>query len=54
MIYSKFLILLNTKDIIRKFNPNVHGFSTGTGKNTASNAVFNVAHPGDTSQYFFK
>jgi len=36
-------------NILRKFNPNLHGFSTGSGKNTSSNAVFNSANPGDTS-----
>lgn len=40
-------------DILRKFNSNLNGFSTGTGNQNASNANFNVAKPGAVSAYEF-
>lgn len=37
-------------NILRQFNPNLYGFSLGSGKATsADKAVFNLADPGDTS-----
>ncbi|CAF1574626.1 unnamed protein product [Adineta ricciae] len=36
-------------NILRKFNSNLNGFSTGTGNQNASNANFNVAKPGAVS-----
>jgi len=36
-------------NILRKFNPNLYGASTGSGGSTSTNAVFNMARPGETS-----
>ncbi|RNA24384.1 phospholipase membrane-associated-like [Brachionus plicatilis] len=36
-------------NIIKKFNPNLYGASTGSGGSTSVNAVFNMARPGETS-----
>ncbi|CAF4133597.1 unnamed protein product [Rotaria sp. Silwood2] len=36
-------------NIMKKFNTNLNGFSTGTGNHNASNALFNLAKPGAIS-----
>lgn len=40
---------MQTLDIIRKFNGNLLGHSTGTGNQNAANANFNVAKAGAIS-----
>lgn len=41
--------LVTLPNILRKFNPNLYGYSVGSGKVESANSVFNLAHPGDTS-----
>lgn len=36
-------------NILRKFNPNLYGFSLGSGNSDSANAVLNVGYPGHTS-----
>ncbi|CAF4388072.1 unnamed protein product, partial [Rotaria sordida] len=36
-------------NILKTFNRNLYGFSTGTGSRDTANAMFNVARPGAVS-----
>lgn len=45
-----FTISRSISDILREFNPNLKGFSVGSGNETSTGAGFNVAVAGAISQ----
>jgi hypothetical protein len=44
-----FLIIYKIQDILRQYNPNIHGYSTDTVGVGSDMAGFNIGFPGDTS-----
>ena len=46
----KIFTLFNISDIIKKYNPEVKGFSLGRGDVDSENAHLNVANPGDQAR----
>ena len=38
-------------ELLKLYNPNLYGYSTGTGDRDSDKAVFNVGQPGNEARY---